>query len=372
MIDYQRVQHVGIDDWAIRKHQVYATIIVDLDSHTIIDMLPSRDESAVAHWLRKFPNLTLAVRDGAVFYRRAIWRDNPKIIQVSDRFHFQKMVMGHFHQAIMHSLPTRITISKPVITPPINLSPGQLRSASGEFWLQKKRLIKAVRSAHNQGWKMAAIARMFSLDPRTVKRYLTAKPHWQPRHTYNPLFKFAKQIRQLVAAGWTNLAIYHQVVKEGYPRAYRTFCDYKPYVLKRFAQPEPTYLSRTKIAKLIYQRTGACVWNATLASVLARHPLVKKLLSLFFDFLLLCKQTNVTALKTWLVRARSLHDRSINAACASIKRDYQAILNSIKFPTYSNGPVEGKNTKTKLIKRSMFGRSSFVVLKNKMLLLEKL
>lgn len=62
------VRNVGIDDWAIFKRCTYASIIVDLDSHKIIDLIPSCNEDDVACWLDKFPYIEPVSRDGTVFF----------------------------------------------------------------------------------------------------------------------------------------------------------------------------------------------------------------------------------------------------------------------------------------------------------------
>ena len=43
---------LGIDDWAIRKGQVYGTIMVDLEKRKPIDLILSRETDAVAKWLK--------------------------------------------------------------------------------------------------------------------------------------------------------------------------------------------------------------------------------------------------------------------------------------------------------------------------------
>ena len=47
---------VCIDDFAIRKGVKYATVMVDINSHKIIDMINSRDYEEVTSWLKEFIN----------------------------------------------------------------------------------------------------------------------------------------------------------------------------------------------------------------------------------------------------------------------------------------------------------------------------
>lgn len=61
-----------IDDFAIKKRLSYGTIMVDIFSHKIIDLIPSRKVADVENWLSTFPNLTLISRDGAIIYKTAI------------------------------------------------------------------------------------------------------------------------------------------------------------------------------------------------------------------------------------------------------------------------------------------------------------
>ena len=50
-----------------------------------------------------------------------------------------------------------------------------------------------------------------------------------------------------------------------------------------------------------------------------------------------------------------------------IRHDYQAVRNGLTLP-WNSGLLEGLNTRTKLLKRQMYGRASFPLLRKRILL----
>lgn len=64
--------------------------MIDVDTHRILDLLPSREIKDVAEWLSSFPNLEIVSRDGSVSYNSVFKQANEKIIQISNRFHLLK------------------------------------------------------------------------------------------------------------------------------------------------------------------------------------------------------------------------------------------------------------------------------------------
>ena len=90
IVDKASVKKVCVDGFALRKRFSYGTVMVDLESHRIIDMIPSRETIDVSRWLATFPNIQVVSRDGASTYSSAAVDSHPEAVQVSDRFHLIK------------------------------------------------------------------------------------------------------------------------------------------------------------------------------------------------------------------------------------------------------------------------------------------
>lgn len=78
---------LGVDDFAFRKGQQYGTILLDLEQHQPIALLPDRSAQTLVTWLEAHPGIEILSRDRSKTYKGAMTRGAPNAIQVADRFH---------------------------------------------------------------------------------------------------------------------------------------------------------------------------------------------------------------------------------------------------------------------------------------------
>ena len=61
-----KVRVIGLDDWSWRRGQRHGTIVVDLERHQVLDLLPDRRSETVKRWLEQHPEIEIVSRDRAI------------------------------------------------------------------------------------------------------------------------------------------------------------------------------------------------------------------------------------------------------------------------------------------------------------------
>ena len=63
-------------------------------------------------------------------------------------------------------------------------------------------------------------------------------------------------------------------------------------------------------------------------------------------------------LTDWMTAVESSDLPALHVFVRGLRKDLDAVVAGLSLP-YSNGPIEGTNTKFKLLKRQMYGRAGF-------------
>jgi transposase len=101
-------------------------------------------------------------------------------------------------------------------------------------------------------------------------------------------------------------------------------------------------------------------------SLLRKTPNVEMAYGLAQQLVKMVKEHNAQALETWLWDCQMSGISDLVTFAQGLEKEGSAFQAALSLP-YSNGPVEGKINKLKYIKRSMYGRSGFPLLRQKVL-----
>lgn len=97
---------LGVDDFAFRKGQRYGTILVDLDQHRPLALLPNREAATLAGWLKQHPEIQVLSRDRSKAYKQGMSEGAPQAVQVADRFHLLQNLTEVLERFLATQSPT--------------------------------------------------------------------------------------------------------------------------------------------------------------------------------------------------------------------------------------------------------------------------
>ncbi|MGP3970958.1 ISL3 family transposase [Streptomyces sp. 6N223] len=78
---------VGVDEYSTRKGHTYGTVLVDVETHRPVDLLPDRQASNLARWLATRPGIEVVCRHRGPFDAEGAAAGAPQAVQVADRYH---------------------------------------------------------------------------------------------------------------------------------------------------------------------------------------------------------------------------------------------------------------------------------------------
>ena len=398
-------QVLGVDDFALRRGHVYGTVLIDLQTGQVIDLLPDREAATLEKWLQAHPGAAVICRDRAGAYADGARAGAPGAVQVADRWHLLHNLRDKAYEAAAAHRASCLGACPQ--EPPQDGGQGQDQQqqpgqgghedqdqpegqqepedrGKGEpSPARKPGLPERTRQRHAQvhqllaaGHPRTAVARILGLSAPTVARYAKAASpgeltpaardcaldHWKP----------------FLIARWNDgtrdaTVLHAEIAAQGYKgsdqqvrrfvRPFRSLPGPAP-------EPPPAIPSARKITAWLMTSPGNLTSGdaAALAAVTAACPHLAELharIRAFAD--MITGLTGARHLDSWLAAAETSSLDQLRSFARGIRKDHAAVLNGLTLP-YSSGKVEGTVNKIKMIKRRTYGRASFSLLRKLVLL----
>jgi len=395
----------GVDDFALRKGRVYGTVIADAESGQVVDLLPDREAATLEAWLKACPGAEVICRDRAGAYADGAAAGAPGAIQVADRWHLWHNLGEYVEKAVVahrgcltgppdepaaggqDALPGQFPDAGPAAGPP---APDGLRDVCGRERVLVSRTLDRHAAVHEllqAGRSRREAAEILGLSRNTVNRFAREpgpagllvkatgrdskldpfKPWINRRWNEGRTSAAALHAEMTATQGWTGSV---QAV-ERYVRQFRT-ADGRTRSGRapRPAPAAPPAPKTRQITRWLLTRPGTLDADdqARLATVTASCSHLGALAGHIRTFAeMMTRRQGLLALEDWLTAAEADAQPQLHSFANGIRRDQQAVTAGLALP-YSSGAMEGNVNKIKMLKRQMYGRAGFPLLRKRVIL----
>ena len=398
----EQVRELGIDDFAFRRGRKFGTILVDMQSHKVIDLLPDRKTETAAAWMGAHPEIELVSRDRGGDYAAGARQGAPQATQVADRFHLYKnlveaveLILARCRAEIRKNAQSagqkepQGEAPKPVLYEHAEVIAIDNWKPEPEACDERARLARReqrydryqqVMTLYEQGLGFTEIARHVRLSRRTIERWIKAgafpeaKRRRKRRSAFDP---YAEYVLSRWEQGCTNgLQLWQEIQAQGYQGSAQTIYRYLRSLRKKrrvICKPEVPH------APLQDFSAHEAVWlfardpdsldekeQETLTAICQASETTRTAYQLVQEFRYILHHREGEKLDTWLAKCTASQIREFQSFVQGVERDKAAVVAGLTLHQ-NNGLVEGKVNKLKLIKRMGYGRAGFELLRQRVL-----
>lgn len=384
MIGQPRI--VGIDDWAWKKGRRYGTIRCDLERHRPIDLLPERSADSVAAWLTAHPGIILIGRDRSDLYADGATRGAPDAQQVADRFHLIKNLGDALDRFLQHkrAVLDQVAASAPrTMATPSPRQPWQMRAEQDSHRRHAPVVARyeAVLALHAKGADVADIARAAGISRTTAYRYLRLGGPPE-RKQYGPRSTVLDPYKGHLLTRWdegchTATRLWREIRTMGYRSSYTNVVRFLAHL--RLPVGQRPSISRDRISAhrpptprhvsiLLVRRaeTLTSEEQQEIERLCQADPTIAQVYALTQDFVAMAHDRQGERLDAWVTAASASESDDLRRFASGLLLDKAAIQAGLTLE-WSNGQTEGQINRLKTVKRQMYGRAGFALLRQRVL-----
>jgi transposase len=383
---------LGVDDWAKRKGQSYGTILVDLEKQVVVDLLDERSPESFSDWLEEHPGVEIITRDRGADYKEGATKGAPEAVQIADRFHLLQNVADTLKRMLAQRTNKLRQAARQVAAEQekaVNRTPKlDMMAAVAEEAIQETQSPPTLRQLYftevkeyqRQGWSQRAVAAHLNLDRRTVSKYFALESCPErpsvPQSTPKVMPHLAYLSQRWQEGCHSIKQLHAELEGQGFTGHYTTVCRAVKRLLTngKIALPAPQLsvpvpkLSVTQAVWLLLHpderlEERDCQLRDKLCEICQEIEISRQLAQSFCE---LVRERAAEKLDDWLKRAKESGIAAFKNFAIGLQRDYDVVKAALAYE-WSNGQVEGQVNRLKFIKRQMYGRAKFDLLRKRVL-----
>ena len=224
---------LGVDDFAVKRGQVYGTVLTDCETGAPIELLAGREAAPLAEWLTRHPGVEVICRDRSGSYAEGAHQGAPDAVQVADRFHLWQNLAKATERCVARHRDCLRPPAPEQPEQPTAPAPAEEAPPVGRFAERARRHHALVHGLLAQGHGLRAIARHLGWGRHTVQRYARAVTwqelvdgKWRQPHP-SKLDPFKPYLQQRWEQGCRNAAqLYREVGARGFAGSYALVRSY--------------------------------------------------------------------------------------------------------------------------------------------------
>ena len=386
---------LGVDDWAFSKGQTYGTILVDLELHRVVDLLSERSAEVLSVWLKEHPGVEIISRDRGAEYIKGATEGAPMAIQVADRWH----LLQNLKDALVRLLERKIACLRACTEstePVVVAEKGRLDADSGPETPtltraeQDKQARRAKHQArydevmqlHEQGISNRQIALQLGIAHLTVAKYIEADscPMYPDGRTRSSkLDSYLPYLHERWEAGFRNASqLWREICKLEFSGS-RGLVAVWAAKQRRMVGENPVQTPAQPRSYLRPLTPSRAVWlflktkdnlsldeQEMLQHLVQEDAQLAQAYTLAQGFSMMVRERRSSLLEPWLAVVAKSGIGSLKSFANGLRQDLAAVKAGLTL-IWSNGQTEGQVNRLKLIKRQMYGRANFDLLRKRVL-----
>jgi transposase len=352
--------------------------------HRVVDLLPDRKTETAKVWMQAHPEIDLVSRDRGGDYASAASQGAPQATQSADRFHLVKNLTEAVQKALAAcraELQQEPKSAEPVNLPATEEPELSLMTADGKPYsahqTERYERYQQVVALREQGMKIKEIARRVGLGRRTVQGWISAGAYVETNYHHQHRSRFdtyEAYVMRRWDSGCHNIQqLWREIKAQGYPHSDRALRKHLKALsgkgqadfsaascLDHFSAKKAMWLFIRRFKDLDEKE------REELATIRQASETAETIYQLVQQFLQMVRTLEGEHLDAWLTAVGQSQIEELHRFANGLEQDKAAVLMGLTHSP-NNAQAEGQVTRIKLIKRMMYGRAGFPLLRQRVL-----